>query len=1291
MDDSFFKELVENLAFITKTKFVLISRTEDGKAVSFIETVAFLSQGKFVKNLRYAIHNTPCENVLKGNTCFYPQGVQAQFPEDEYLGKHEIESYLGCPVISLSGEVLGHIAILDSVPLENEQELITIVQAFASLAGSEFGRIQALQALHEEEAYNRVVLENSLDAFIAINIKSEVLRWNKQAEKIFGWTEKEVSGKLLSKFIIPRGNKTAHKKGMQRLLKTGESRILNKRIEIEAQHHAGHTFPVELTIMPVYADGELASFGAFIRDITERRNIETALRESEEKLSIAFNTSPDGMAIARLSDGVCVDVNDGFVNLTGVSKEKALGKSTVDLNIWSKGERQRYKELLAKNNFVNNFESVINGKEGIQIPVTLSANVIDIKGDKYIFSVARDISELKKSQLALEESNWLLALEKMALEMISSGAPVKDILTQTIDNIESQSERLSCLVMLANEDDEHLDYYVSSRLPQAFIEILDGIDISNPAFVKNDMSFCSREYITVVEIANNPFWHNYREIIRKYKLNGCLCAPIISSEEKFLGVFTMFSEKYSDPTEHELQLVDQTVRIITTALEKKVAREKLLQSEEQFRNAFDYAPTGMVLLDINGNITKVNAAVCQMLGYREDELLNKHFLDVTDSKQKAESEINYEKLISGEVKSVQVEKQYIHKECRLVDVILSVSIVNDSKGKPHHLVAQIDDVTLKKRAEVKLQKSENRFRALYDGTPAMFFTINQDNTIASVNKYGAEKLGYRVNDLIARSTMDIILAEDRKDYLNSIRACFLNRENIHNWEIRKVKNNGSVIWSRESARVIDDIDGTQKLLIVSEDITEAHKLSQQLSYQASHDALTGLVNRREFEIRLEKLIHEGEGNGEEHALCYMDLDQFKVINDTCGHLAGDELLRQLGELFQSKVRKKDTLARLGGDEFGVLMENCSLDEAYRVAQNLRELVEEFQFVWIDKRFLIGVSIGLVPIDARGEDATDILSAADAACYAAKDAGRNRVHVYHTEDIDLAEHRGEMQWVSKINRALEEGRLQLYIQPIVSLLGVDEDKEHYECLIRMNDEDGKIILPGAFLPAAERYDLSAKLDRWVFESAYAWMASRRGITDGMISCAINLSGHSLSNEAFLDFIVRKLDEGKVPPASICFEITETVAISRLSNAIRFMEVLKGKGCFFALDDFGSGVSSFGYLKSLPVDFLKIDGMFVRDMINDPIDLEMVRSINEIGHVMGKKTIAEFVESEEIVASLRELGVDYAQGYHIGKPRPITMPVLKMTDADLAKEPLLEKSSIIGTRKPRSRKTRTRKTD
>ena len=428
---------------------------------------------------------------------------------------------------------------------------------------------------------------------------------------------------------------------------------------------------------------------------------------------------------------------------------------------------------------------------------------------------------------------------------------------------------------------------------------------------------------------------------------------------------------------------------------------------------------------------------------------------------------------------------------------------------------------------------------------------------------------------------------------------------------------------------------------------------EDLEYQASHDALTALVNRQEFERRLNRVIETARTDGAEHALCYLDLDQFKVINDTCGHEAGDELLRRLGDLLQQRTRKRDTLARLGGDEFGVLMEHCSLTQAQRVANGLRETVEGFRFIWEDRSFDIGVSIGLVSITEVTESMPNILSAADRACYAAKDNGRNRVHVYHEGDAELARRHGEIQWVTRIPQALEEHRFHLVYQPIVPLDSVLSEGEHHELLIRMEDEERRIVEPGAFLPAAERYNLSVKIDRWVTGKALAWLKGNPKRLKSLSLCTINLSGRSLGDEEFLEFIIRQFDETNIPPAKICFEVTETAAIANLVNATRFMQALKKLGCRFALDDFGSGLSSFAYLKNLPVDFLKIDGTFVKNIVDNSIDLAVVKSINEIGQAMGKRTIAEHVENAAILEKLKlpEIGVDYAQGYGIARPRPI----------------------------------------
>jgi diguanylate cyclase (GGDEF)-like protein len=383
-------------------------------------------------------------------------------------------------------------------------------------------------------------------------------------------------------------------------------------------------------------------------------------------------------------------------------------------------------------------------------------------------------------------------------------------------------------------------------------------------------------------------------------------------------------------------------------------------------------------------------------------------------------------------------------------------------------------------------------------------------------------------------------------------------------------------------------------------------------------------------------------------VCYLDLDQFKIINDTCGHVAGDELLKRLGRVLAQQVRRQDTLARLGGDEFGVLLEHCSMHVAERVANALRRTIEDFRFAWEKQVFGIGVSIGVVPIQGLGQSVSSILSAADAACYAAKDRGRNRIHIYHEGDVELARRHGEMRWVNRIQTALEENRFELARQPIVSLSTTAGADTHYELLLRMRDEDGNIVLPEAFLPAAERYNLSVKLDRWVVREAFRLLTRDPDHLEQLFLCSINLSGVSLADEDFLIFVTTELASTGLPPGKVCFEITETAAIANLPGAMRFIEVLRRIGCRFALDDFGSGLSSFAYLKSLPVDFLKIDGVFVKDIAEDPIDRELVRSINEIGHVMGKRTIAEFVESQEILTALNEIGVDYAQGFELGKP-------------------------------------------
>lgn len=460
---------------------------------------------------------------------------------------------------------------------------------------------------------------------------------------------------------------------------------------------------------------------------------------------------------------------------------------------------------------------------------------------------------------------------------------------------------------------------------------------------------------------------------------------------------------------------------------------------------------------------------------------------------------------------------------------------------------------------------------------------------------------------------------------------------------------GGEIWVTYSVTpIITNSGSITGFLIIFHDVSESRGLLERIRVQSSRDQLTNLFNRQEFEKHLTDALNSAKLKGHTHSLLYLDLDQFKVVNDTCSHSAGDELLRQVARLLLKKVRTDDIIARMGGDEFAVLLKTCNETGALKIAQSIHKDISAYRFNWESKTFSVGASIGIVPINANISNVEDLLSYADSAVYVAKDSGRNRVQLYDEKQEVLAQQQEQLHYIAKINHALDNNRMVLSSQIIAPIVKNSEEGTHYELLIRMIDEDGKVIQPGDFLPAAERYNLMPKIDRWVVENAFQWL-SVHGHKKGAIGlCSINLSGHSLGEESFFDFVEEQFTKFRVPGERICFEITESMAIYNLSKTLEFIDRFRSRGCKFSLDDFGSGFSSYGYLKSLPVDFLKIDGSFVRQMADDPIDYAMVKSINEVGHVMNRKTIAEFVENERTLEMLREIGVDYAQGYGIAKP-------------------------------------------
>jgi diguanylate cyclase (GGDEF)-like protein len=438
---------------------------------------------------------------------------------------------------------------------------------------------------------------------------------------------------------------------------------------------------------------------------------------------------------------------------------------------------------------------------------------------------------------------------------------------------------------------------------------------------------------------------------------------------------------------------------------------------------------------------------------------------------------------------------------------------------------------------------------------------------------------------------------------------------------------------------------------VFRDVTETRSMLREMRFLASHDPLTHLLNRHAFDQRLRQAFADARDYALTHVLFYMDLDQFKLVNDTCGHVAGDTMLRHLSHQLRQAIGAEGVLARLGGDEFGLLLERSSLERGAQVAERIFNAIKRFRFAWEGRSFSCGVSIGIAEINAETENTHSALSAADTACYVAKDMGRNRVHIYRPYDEEINRQQVQMRWVNRIETAIQQERFTLLAQPIRSIGAQEPADEHVEVLLRMRDDQGREITPGAFIPAAERYNLMVGLDRWVVRHTFAWLAEHPSRLASLGLCAINLSGQSIGDGAFYEYILEQLREFRLPAEKISFEVTETAVVSRLDQATRFISLLKRRGFHFSLDDFGTGMSSFAYLKSLPVDFLKIDGSFVKNMLHDPVDRAMVESINRIGHLMGLRTVAEYVESEQILEQLIEIGVDYAQGFGVMRPSPL----------------------------------------
>jgi diguanylate cyclase (GGDEF)-like protein/PAS domain S-box-containing protein len=695
---------------------------------------------------------------------------------------------------------------------------------------------------------------------------------------------------------------------------------------------------------------------------------------------------------------------------------------------------------------------------------------------------------------------------------------------------------------------------------------------------------------------------------------------------------------------------------LATGLERIEIQRHLRDLEERNELALYSANDGLWDFDTINNRVYLSPRWKAMLGYDEADVGQApdwRTLVHSDDMSRVQAAIRDH--VAGKTPIFESMHRMRHATGEWRWVISRAKAKVDDKGRLLRLVGVELDVTERKLYEEALFREKESAQITLQSIGDGVITTDAKGVIDYLNPVAEALTGWRLEDSQGRAIEEIFRAfheETCEPLENPLAVAIRRTRSIKSVRpMLLIRRDGNEIYVESTASPIRDGSGAVSGgVLVFHDVSEARELNRRLSYHASHDVLTGLVNRREFENRMERALKSAKARETSYALCVLDLDQFKIVNDTCGHSAGDALLGQVGGLLKSKVRWRDTLARLGGDEFGILLESCSLDEAMRTAEALREAVRNFKFTWEERTFRLGASIGVVPISSDNADVASVLSAADSACQAAKEAGRNRVHSFEENDIDLMRRRREMQWAARINNALEEGRFELFRQTILPLQ-TPETGAHYELLLRMRDEAGKIVAPDNFMTAAERYGITPSIDRWVIENAFRWLVSEADEREKLTMCSINLSGQSLGDDKFLPYVIDQFHRSGLDATKICFEITETAAIASFSQANRFIQALKELGCKFALDDFGTGLSSFGYLKHFPVDYLKIDGSFVKEILHDPIDREMVRSINEIGHLTGKQTIAEFAENQEIINMLQSLGVDYAQGYGVSQPQRV----------------------------------------
>ncbi|MBW4615870.1 MAG: PAS domain S-box protein [Desmonostoc vinosum HA7617-LM4] len=995
----------------------------------------------------------------------------------------------------------------------------------------------------------------------------------------------------------------------------------------------------------------------------------TALERSETRYRSVIAAMAEGVVLQDAHGAICAS-NASAEEILGLSLDQMMGRTSID-SLWRTihedgspflGEQHPAMVTLRTGEPCQNVIMGVHKPQGSMAWISINTQPLVHPGEITPYAVVTSFSDITDRQQAEEE---ILLLQKLALE-IGESSDFNSALGQVLRSICQtsnwqygeawipcqQSNVLKCnpaFYINVNRNIEHLFHLLAFRSATEALEFSLGTGLPGRVWAsqqpewQEDVSQQSEQVFLRCQSAGENF------------IKTGLGIPVIANGQ-VLAVLVFFKFEVVAENKRMVKNLMVIAAQLSLVLKRKQVEAALQESEARFQAFMNHNPVVAFMKDEAGRYVYANQSLERIFNVNYADLLGKTDFDwLPEEIARQLSENDATVLATGQVMEVI-------ETVPTPDGILYYWLVfkfpfQDAAGAKYVGGVAVD-ITERKRMEEALFQEKELAQVTLHSIGDAVITTDAIGKIEYFNPIAENLTGWsqqEVRGLPLVEVFKIVNENTREPVENPVEKALQQGQIVElaNHTIL-ITRSGDETAIEDSASPIRDRNGQMiGAVMVFHDVTQNRTLSRQLSWQASHDALTELPNRREFEQRLAQALSFAKSDNQVHALCYLDLDRFKIINDTCGHTAGDELLRQITTLLQKQIRKSDTLARLGGDEFGVLLNQCTLEQALWVANKLRECVQEFRFVWQEQIFSIGVSIGLVSIDADTENLTEIISAADAACYTAKNRGRNRVYVVRTDDQELMQQRGEMQWVNRIAQALEGDQFCLYAQPIASINPTAHNGEHYEVLLRLRDEQGNLVSPMTFIPAAERYNLMHLIDRWVIRSLFKdWS---KVVNNEESIYAINLSGSSINDDQFIEFLYEQFASHPIAPQRICFEITETVAIANLTKASQFIQELQTLGCRFALDDFGAGMSSFAYLKSLPVDYLKIDGGFIRNIVDNSVDDAIVAAITYIGNVMGIRTIAEFVENKAILERITALGIDYAQGYGIAEPRPLIASV------------------------------------